>query len=313
MPALMSNRHDRFAIALLSAMAGVACSGGAGEPDAGPPRDAGNPDPEFEVARGTFRVTEGVHLSEEEGPRPYGRVSGAIGIDEPASFHSEALREGNCRLFTFDVAQCEPWCDGICVDTNVCVPWPTFASAGRVDVEGLKTALALNPEAPLNWYNPTTWPIPEDLFDACDPITATAAGADVPAFTLHARGVDTVEPEMSGVNITLEDGEDFTLRWEPSGCDARVRLTLNSPNQAHGLPYRGIIECDGPDSGSLTIPRAVVEGFPATSGQAICVSIDCPLSTFRRYTRGTASIGDGEVELLVESEIQFGVIHEVAR
>lgn len=306
----------RFSSVLAStaALLAMACTGGGAEqPDAGPPRDAGDPAPIFETSRGTFRVIEGVHISEEEGPRPYGRLSGAIGAEEPVSFHTETMREGNCRLLTFQVAQCDPYCDGICVDTNECVPWPTYASAGRVELEGLKSSLALVPEPPLDYYNPSSFPVPEDLFDTCDSITATAAGAEVPAFSVSAVGVDDLSPDVTGVNITLEDEKDFTLTWEPSGCDARVRLTLNAPNQAHGLPYAAIIECDGPDTGSLTVPRSLIEAFPASSGQAICVLIDCPLSTFTRYTRGTASIGDDEVELIVASELQFGVVHAASR
>jgi len=295
--------------ALLALAPACGTSAAAGEPDAGPPRDAGNPDPEFGSSQGWFRVAEGVHISEEEGERSYGRLSGAISASAPTPFHTEAMREGNCRLLTFQVAQCEPYCSGICVATNQCEPWPTYASAGRVDVDGLKASLTLVPEAPLNYYNPTTYPIPEDLFDACDAITATAAGGDVPAFDLHAAGVDNLAPETTGANITIENGSDFTLAWEPSGCDARVRLTLNAPNQAHGLPYTAILECDGPDTGSLTVPRSLIEAFPETAGQVICVSIDCPLSTFARYTRDTASIGSGDVELVVASELQFGVVH----
>ncbi len=298
-----------------TALFAIACSGGGSSdsPDAGPPRDAGNPDPIFETSRGTIRVAEGVYVSEEEGPRPFGRLSGAIATAAPVSFHTETMREGNCRLLTFQVAQCDPYCDGICVDTDECVPWPTYVSAGRIDFEGLASSVALVPEPPINYYNPTSYPIPEDLFDACDAITATAAGGDVPAFEVTAFGVDDLSPDVTGVNITLDDEDDFTLTWEPSGCESRVRLTLNAPNEAHGLPYTAIIECDGPDTGSLTVPRSLIEAFPPTSGQAICVLIDCPLSTFTRYTRGTASIGADEVELVVASELQFGVIHAANR
>ncbi len=287
----------------------IACGGGSSSPDAGPPRDAADPDPLFAAPHGSLRIVEASGRS-DEGDYSFTRVSGHIGAEAPASTHSETMRDGACRLLEFDVASCDPWCDGVCVDTDVCLPWPSFESAGAIAVTGLETALTMTPRDSINWYDSTVYPLPEDLFVAGAAINATAAGATIAGFSIDATGVADLEADIAGINLTIADGVDATVTWTSAGGADRVRLTINSPNQGHGLPYRAILECDGPDSGSLTIPRALVEAMPPLSGQMICVSIDCPLSTMARYSRGTTTVDGRDIELVIASEIQFGVIHE---
>jgi hypothetical protein len=52
-----------------------------------------------------------------------------------------------------------------------------------------------------------------------------------------------------------------------------------------------------------------VEAFPATEHWQGCAGGDCPLSSALRYQRGTAAVPEGEVELLVGSEVLFYVVH----
>lgn len=58
----------------------------------------------------------------------------------------------------------------------------------------------------------------------------------------------------------------------------------------------------------VPIPRAMVEAFPATEHWEGCAGGDCPPSSALRYQRGTAPAGEGEVELLVGSEVLFYVV-----
>ena len=300
----MSCRPATFILPLL-----VACGGGSSSPDSGPPRDAADPDPLFASSHGSLRIVEGVGLS-EEGDYSYTRASGHLGAEAPVSAHDETMRAGACRLLEFEVATCDPWCDGICVATNVCQPWPSFESAGAITITGLETALTMTPRDAINWYDASVYPLPENLFGAGAVITATAAGATIAGFSIEATGVADLEADIDGINLTIEDGADAVVTWSPGDGGDRVRLTINSRNQGHGLPYDAILECDGPDDGSLTIPQALVEAMPALSGQMICVSVDCPLSTMARYSRGTTTVDGREIELVIASEIQFGVVHE---
>jgi hypothetical protein len=253
---------------------------------------------------------EVLQRSREEPDRPYAQAFGRINAADAPTFHREAMREGACRLLTFEAAFCEPFCNGVCVDENVCEPFPTWVSAGDVVVTGLKAPLRLEADQTLGFYNPTSFPIPEDLFDAGDPISATAEGDVVPAFTLAAQGVAPLESEV-GPDLVMVDGQDLEVTWTPAGGGDRIRLTLNSPNQGHGLPYRGIIECEGDDTGSLIVPRALIDTFPASFGAGICVSIDCPPSQLVRYRAGRVDPdGAGDIELVVGSAILFGALHE---
>ena len=102
------------------------------------------------------------------------------------------------------------------------------------------------------------------------------------------------------------------VSWD-GGSDARVRLTLNADNQAHGLPYRAIVECDAEDTGQLVVPQELVEAFPAVprppDGEVVCAGTDCPPSRLVRYRAARISEQDLEVEIRVESAVQFWIEH----
>jgi hypothetical protein len=51
--------------------------------------------------------------------------------------------------------------------------------------------------------------------------------------------------------------------------------------------------------------------FPATTGAEVCVGHECPPSTLARYALGTSPVLEGEVELRIESLVQFGLVHPV--
>jgi hypothetical protein len=120
-------------------------------------------------------------------------------------------------------------------------------------------------------------------------------------------------PAISDGKITVPypAGEDFVIAWTPAGDGGRVRVTLNSNNQGHGMPYLAIIECDVADSaGEVAIPAALLDAFPETSAWSVCAGTDCPPSTIRRYHRDGWPIGDDqEVVLEVGSQVDFGVDH----
>jgi hypothetical protein len=287
--------------------AGLDASGDPADATPGPDAD---PSPRFDEVIGTIALLEIVDLTGEKGPRPYTTAFGQLFTSPPTRFHTEAMRDGACRLLTFEAALCDPFCAGICLAGNECVPYPTYVSAGTITVQGLTEPLQLVAEPSFNFYNPASFPLPEDLFADDAEVLAEAPGDELPAFSIAARGVAPLAPGSFERNLVLEDGADATVTWPAGRATDRVRLTLNTPNRAHGQPFDAIIECDAPDTGSVVIPQAIVEAFPATSGAGICVSIDCPPSTLRRYARGAADVGDGEIELVVGSELMFGVLHD---
>ncbi len=310
-------RHARIMQLALGAAIGLAVAAcgddGQTDVDGAPVADAapvidGNPDPLFTRTAGTISVLESEYRSEEEDFR-YSRVSAFFAAAPPPLYHTETMRVGSCRLLEFEPASCEPFCDGICVDTNVCEPFPTYSHVGSIVMDGLNVPVDLIADMPYNYYYPRNLPIPEDLFAHGAEISATASGNELPGFSVSTVGVGDLVPDFTGYNVTGDNGADYTFTWTPGGGDARVRLTLNSPNEGHGQPYSAIIECDGPDNGSLTIAREIIEAFPETQGLAICVSIDCPPSTLVRYQRGLVEVGQLEFELVVGSRVEFGIVH----
>src|SRR5690606_1022291 len=100
------------------------------------------------------------------------------------SFHREAMRAGDCVLRTFAIASCTPACtNGLCVDTDVCEPYPAYVSAGRLTITGLTTAVQIDPMQ--DWYYPNQ-PLPSELFADDASITASLAGGTIPAFDVTA-------------------------------------------------------------------------------------------------------------------------------
>jgi hypothetical protein len=297
--------------------AGCGDDGGSGNPpdadtttpdaDTGPPREsAGNLDV---IENRGFYDDGGGNLVEYRESRVFGQLY----QDRAARFHVETMRSGPCWLRQYTPAQCSTPCtDGLCVATDTCEPWPTRIDGGRLTVTGLAVSLAIDWDGSY-YYN--TDVLPEDVFADDASVTASFAGATTPAMSIDAGGVSTIDPQIvdGKILIPYPAGQDFVLRWTPDGSDARVRVTYNSNNQGHGAPFNAILECDVPDSdGEVALPAAMLDAFPETRAWTVCAGSDCPPSTIRRYRRGTHAIGsDREVELVVASQLSFGVDHDL--
>ena len=124
-----------------------------------------------------------------------------------------------------------------------------------------------------------------------------------------ATDPDTIPTE--DYEFTITKGQDLTLTWTTStDPSARVRLTYNANNRGHGAPYDAIITCEVADAdGTLTVPAAMMDTFPATTAWRICAGRDCPPSTLRRFHHVATPALAGEVGLTVASEYYFFVDH----
>jgi hypothetical protein len=100
-------------------------------------------------------------------------------------------------------------------------------------------------------------------------ITLAAAGGDHSAFSLRGAGIAAVE--VPSDPVLIEEGSAATVTWTvPAVASDAVRMRINLDIARHGgTPVR--IECSVPDTGSFTIPEALVtqlvgfgfSGFPA--------------------------------------------------
>jgi hypothetical protein len=295
---------------LAVAVALLACGGddgGSNPLDAGP--DA-PPGPAREVI-GTIDVREQRYLSIEDGtPMEWssGQARAAFYDGRPPRWHREVARAGACTLRKYTPSSCEPFCDGVCVDTNVCEPWPTLVAAGRLTISGLTTTVRMAGEG--GFYYPEAQ-LPAELFADDAAITAElAGGGGFAGVTLATTGVPALRGAIAGNKLELVHGQEATVRWTSVAGDARVKLTINANNQGHGQPYLAIIECDVADAaGEVTIDASLIADFPETRAWTICAGTDCPPSTLRRYHRATAPVGDFDLELVVACELAFGVDH----
>ncbi len=267
--------------------------------DAGPPADAG-------VVAGEIRVIEGTGRSSA-----YGRIDARLFQGREPGFHEETMTSGDCRLLEFAPAFCESFCNGICVPPGTCEPYPTYLSAGTLTVTGVKGgSVVMQYQESIGYQPPDT--VPEDLFDADDELGASAAGAGTLApFQIASPAVAPLVAVITDFVITLAAGQDHVVSWTPAGdAGARVRLTINSPNRAHGQPFEAILECDAADAaGQVTIPAAMIDALPEITDARICVLVDCPRSSLRRYRAAPAPAPANGVRLVVGSELELGVEH----
>ncbi len=296
----------------LSVLLLIAACGGddAVAPDAGigPDADPGR------ASLGTIRVTEqrSVYDDGSGTPATYrsSGVQASFYVGGSPQFHREAMRAGGCVLQTYAPASCTPACNlGYCVDTNVCEPFGTLASAGRLTVTGTTATVVIDPQ---QGYYYTQTQLPENLFAGDATVTAAFAGDEIAAATLTAGAVEDIVTEFDDgvLDVPYPAGADFAVRWTPSGDDSRVRLTINANNQGHGMPYLGIITCEADDdAGELLVPEAMLDAFPATEAWSICAGTDCPQSTITRYRRDAVPVDDAEIVLEVGSTYAFGVNH----
>ncbi len=245
----------------------------------------------------------------------YSRLTGVVGAGGFPVWQEEYLAAGDCRLFRFVSHFCEDYCEGVCVGENLCEPWPTFIDAGRLTITGAKQVLATDPSE-YGWFGANGygwWGDAPELFDDLDPITASFAGGDVPAFSVTAAGVaPLVLTGLVDDELDLPNGRDTFLTWEPGpSAGTRVRVTLNANSSGgHGSPYEAYIECDTEDDGDLTIPEDLVEAFPDAYRWEMCAGQDCPLSWAMRYRRGTHQMNGGTFDFRVGSSVAFFILHD---
>ncbi len=309
---------------LLAPLPILLLAAGGGDPssddtvDARPGADTGT-GPDADTSRtliGSIDVIEQLSTYDDgSGPVEYrsARIGAAFYDGGAPRFHREAMRAGACTLSTYTPSSCTPACtDGLCVETNVCEPWPTLVSAGRLTIAGLAVAVQIDPQS--NYYYPDQQ-LPENLFADAAAITATLAGADLPAASLDTTGVPPLTTAITAGAITVPYPavDDFLVRWTPADDGSRVRLTLNANNQGHGMPFLAIITCDAADAdGQIALPAAMLDAFPETDAWQICAGTDCPHSTITRYRRGATPVGtDRELALIVGSQVDFGIVHHL--
>jgi hypothetical protein len=302
----------RFAIALcLSASAplNLACSSdesdpqrstggssGGGAASGGQPSSSGGPSNVETV--GSFKITLKAPTSSNIG---YTEVLGGVyawAYPEDTVW-TLAESQGGCDLLTPSVPFCDPACTGgaVCVEGGECVASPAKKSVGTVTVRGVATASGETEftltEVRGNYQNgPSLGTLPYPPFSAGDIVSVTASGGDLPGFTLEAHGIEPLElttPEP----VPVKPEEPVELAWTPpSSNTSRVEVKLEI---SHHGGIKGMITCEVPDSGSLTIPAPLVTELIALGVAGF------PTVSLTRVDSDETTLDVGRVELLVVS------------
>ena len=242
----------------------------------------------------------------------FARIEGLVQDGAYPTFHEVVMEEGGCRYLKVALGSCAPACPNgeACVAGDECVPYPNAVSGGTLTINGLGAPVEITAE---DWnagmyVGPAGLPV--DLFDSSDSVGAKLAGGDFPAVSLGAKGVDPVDPALVEAGFEMIDGQGAQLTWTPGADpDACVRVVLNGFNATHGAPLSDIIECEGPDTGSLIVPQALVEEFPHGTTPEVTEGYDWPHSELTRYTRSSVDEPQGPARLLVRSTAYFLVSH----
>ncbi|MFO0745980.1 MAG: hypothetical protein U1F43_09935 [Myxococcota bacterium] len=301
---------------LLAALAPAACGdsgsatdAGADAPDANDASDASDASPDgADASDGVCAPTPG-----DSGPRfaqtddrfelalsaGYVQLRGRVLDGAVVAFHTEAERQGQCRLLRYQATLCDPACepDQRCV-ASTCVADPGLLSAGRVTLAGVQaTAIAVEPSAIDDYF----WDA-EGSF-APGLIELSAAGDAVGAFALEACPVEAPAPaaDWSAALDARGAGADAVLAWTDAVPGARIYLRMTTGIATHGGISPVEVECEGPDTGSLTLPGAYLDALYAQGWGCG----ECGDNALYRYRAAETTASGHTLQLRVQSAAHF--------
>jgi hypothetical protein len=213
----------------------------------------------------------------------------------------EAMRQGDCQLLIPRAPFCPEACggDAVCVEDDVCQPYPAARSVGTVRVHGIRTAsgakeFAMDPIA--NAYQPkASIKLPFPAFSEGDEIQLKASGGDFEAFSIEAKGIAPLS--VASKELRVERDAPLDLAWTTPSVPGVSRARLKLDISHHG-GSKGVIECDFEDTGDAQLPAELltrlldlgVAGYPSL--------------ILSRESAASASTRSGRVELLIASKVE---------
>ena len=213
----------------------------------------------------------------------------------------KAATDGACTLSKPRVPFCAQPCGGsaACVENDKCQAYPSGKNIGTVHVTGVRTE-AGKTEFDLTSVSNTYQPpadvkCPYPAFDEGADLRLDAAGGVYGAFTLKARGI---RPLVLGADpLVLDSGKPLTVKWTAAG-QANISTIHVKLDISHHGGTKGMIECDTPDTGSLTISAALVDQLKALGVAGY------PSIIVSRRATGSTTLAPGRVDMVVSSEVE---------
>ncbi len=207
---------------------------------------------------------------------------------------------GNCRLMVGPTSSCSPACpSGNVCRAGACVAAPTSRNVGTVTVTGLVAPTTIIPNAANTYYWASSG-IAYPPFTPGDMVALAAAGGEYPpGFSLSVRGIQPLEvPEGQDLPIsTTKANQPLTVTWEKPAT-AGVSTMFLSLDIAHHGGVLAEVWCDMPDTGSATIPAAMLDALVAKG------TFGFPEITLTRQSVDSATITPGCVEFVVSASLR---------
>ena len=176
--------------------------------------------------------------------------------------------DGDCQLYEPEVPSCEMNCtlmDAVCTEDDVCTPNPTAYGVGLVHLT------AGSSKADLEYIAKNYQLKAGDklAFPPCkegDEIKVEAEGGDYEPFSITSKCIDELDADES---FAIEAGKPMALTWSKPGNETLARMQVRLDISHHG-GFKGEIQCEVADSGSFSIPAALLDklldlgiaGFP---------------------------------------------------
>jgi hypothetical protein len=252
-------RARTLASACCFALAVGACGGddGGASPDAG-----------IDAALGDPTILAGyVNVDLVDADPKYTKIEARVndGASPPLKILNAMTTDGDCRLLIPSYPFCTTSCGsaGVCVADETCMPYPTSQDVGTIHVTGVHTAAGAS-ELDLNHltssgshtYSQGATVLAYPGFAEGDAITAAiGGGAFTPPLTIATTGIAPLV--VTSAEPTLDRNTPVTLTWTPPAAAATSRVQVKVEISHHG-GFRGQIECDTADDGSLTLGGPIV-------------------------------------------------------
>jgi hypothetical protein len=299
------------AIALLSACSSDSTPGpaGTGGSSAGAGgtggSNAGTGDPNAVIGNFDITLNAPVPASGDTPANPgYTLINGIVATtaSPPSRTLVEKETVGDCVLLIPSVPFCNPTCgsEAACVAINTksnagaCVAFPRARDAGKVTFTGLMTEpgsapTVIPPDQSKNYVPNADIKLSYPPFQEGAVVTMTAAGAEVPTFTVMTKGIRPLELIANGP-IKIEPNQPMPLRWTAAGPAGSSRIEVLLEISHHG-GFKGIVTCDTADTGSLDVPAKLITGLIGLGVAGF------PTVSLTRKTVGYAQLADGRVAL----------------
>lgn len=211
------------------------------------------------------------------------------------------MSEGACTLMELDPAiSCTPACTGtdVCYTDGTCAPNTVSRSVGTVQLSGLAAPVSFEPAAgDFMPYSSQPGQVPYPASAPGAPITLRASGGLYAPFTLAGSGLTPLWPRAGALTVTRDSALTFEWNAPDSAGRARViayiNLGSNGGLEGGGIPGAGNIVCNFPDTGTGTVPMALLT-------QLIDQGVgSAPLLSIQRMTVSSTQLAGGCVAFSV--------------